>query len=633
MSAFSRFDSMTFSASLCAFLFFALSSTASAQNCTPETVDDAAVVFVGHSLVNYDMPQMFRQIAVDDAKTVQTADHVFNGAPIRYNWENRFEHLFTGEWPPAAFAGDALNTGQYDVLVMTEGIPLENQIIWNESSLYARLFLDLARSNNAQTRVYLYETWHSLNEANWLDRIVTDRALWEQIVDEVNQAQSGQDMFLIPAGTALRELVIAMESGQVPGLTNRNQLFVDDIHMNDMGNYFIACVMHAAIYKTSPVGLRHQTTNLWGGNYTAPSAAVAAIMQQIAWDVVRNETRSGICEDSNGGGNPCEGLAQASAGPDQSVCSSSVTLAGNVPTSGTGTWTITSVVPIGAGLPSNPGGESFANATSATTSFTGNRGYSYTLTWTHDTPDCSSSSDTVVINLNSAPSTANAGADRSICLSTGINLDAVAPVSGVGTWSITAAPQGSNPVFDAPNSASSGFSTDMAGTYQFTWTVSNGECGQNSDTVTYQLAEVDISTTGSFPQGINPVTLIATTSCVSESADLEWTNDQTGASYGVGVNPVTLPDLLTETTTFTVSLVDANRAATFLETITVLVGDTPDIADPSGDGCNNMEDLMIVAAEWLLPTMIYDADGNQVLDIRDLAFINTADEGTACDNP
>jgi hypothetical protein len=296
-----RLNSNRFYQLLCLLVFgaFATAPQALANNCAP--ADESSVVFVGHSLVNYDMPQMFRQLAEDASKPVQTADHVINGAPLKWNWDRRSASLFDGDWPPAAFAGDALATGEYDHLVITEGIPLDLQIQWNESSRYAGYFMDLARTHNGLTRVFLYETWHSRNEANWLDRIVSDRALWMQIVNEVNEVRSGEPMYLVPAGTALRELVLLMESGQVPGLTNRSQLFADDIHMNDLGNYFIACVMYAAIYRESPEGLRFQTTNVWGGNFTSPNADAAAIMQQVAWQVVSTDVDSGYCPDGDGG--------------------------------------------------------------------------------------------------------------------------------------------------------------------------------------------------------------------------------------------------------------------------------------------------------------------------------------------
>jgi len=62
-------------------------------------------------------------------------------------------------------------------------------------------------------------------------------------------------------------------------------LFSDDIHLNDLGLYFIACVQYSAIYGTSPVGLPRELVGQWGTPYTAPSEDLALLMQQIAWQV------------------------------------------------------------------------------------------------------------------------------------------------------------------------------------------------------------------------------------------------------------------------------------------------------------------------------------------------------------
>ena len=61
----------------------------------------------------------------------------------------------------------------------------------------------------------------------------------------------------------------------------------------------------------------------------------------------------------------------ATAGADQTLCSTSATLAGNTPGTGTGQWTILS----GAG-------GSFALDTNPTTTFTGTPGTTYVLQWT-----------------------------------------------------------------------------------------------------------------------------------------------------------------------------------------------------------------------------------------------------------
>jgi hypothetical protein len=78
----------------------------------------------------------------------------------------------------------------------------------------------------------------------------------------------------------------AVQAGEAADLTSLTQLFSDDIHLNDLGNYFIACVQYAVIYGTSPVGLPRQLVNQWGKPYKPPSEALALRMQQIAWDVV-----------------------------------------------------------------------------------------------------------------------------------------------------------------------------------------------------------------------------------------------------------------------------------------------------------------------------------------------------------
>ncbi|QTD51163.1 PKD domain-containing protein [Sulfidibacter corallicola] len=294
----------------------------------PTPINDASPLFIGHSLINHDMPQMFGQIAADAGVAEKHATQVNNGAPLKYNWTYRHEADWTFPYPPVHFAGDILPSGEWDVLVMTEGIPLETNITWNETPVYAGLFTDLARQYNAGTRSYIYETWHSRDEANWLDRITTDLALWEGIIDDVNATRGEHAMFLIPAGQALRQLVLRVESGQVPGLNNRAQLFVDDIHLNDMGNYFVACVMFATIYRQSPQGLRYQTTNQWGGSYDAPTAAQAAIMQEIAWDVVRNYPRSGFLCD--GGGNQApNGTIAAPSGNRTITAGQSVSFSGS----------------------------------------------------------------------------------------------------------------------------------------------------------------------------------------------------------------------------------------------------------------------------------------------------------------
>src|SRR4029079_14118850 len=95
----------------------------------------------------------------------------------------------------------------------------------------------------------------------------------------------------------------------------------------------------------------------------------------------------------------------SNAGPDQTAAATcgltTVTLAANVPGVGTGAWSIVS----GAG-------GSFANAASATSTFSGTAGTAYVLRWTISNAPCTASTDDVNITFNQNPTASNAGPDQ-----------------------------------------------------------------------------------------------------------------------------------------------------------------------------------------------------------------------------
>ena len=248
-------------------------------------VSSANVLFIGHSLINWNMPSMVAALAADGRRSHRWDAQIGNGGSIQAQWQNVAEGVNGRE---------ALASGAYDVLVLTEAIPLMDHYTWSGSVEYAGRFYDLAQEHHPGLRTYMFETWHSTTTSGWRGRIDSDRALWERIVDEVNAGRSGPDMLMIPGGTALGQLVDRVEAGGVPGITSRDQLFEDDIHMNDLGNYFIACVQFATIYRMSPIGLTTHAEDRWGGVYSPPSAGAARVMQEIAWDVVSNDPRSGV---------------------------------------------------------------------------------------------------------------------------------------------------------------------------------------------------------------------------------------------------------------------------------------------------------------------------------------------------
>jgi hypothetical protein len=162
----------------------------------------------------------------------------------------------------------------------------------------------------------------------------------------------------------------------------------------------------------------------------------------------------------------------AAAGPDQVLCASSTTLAGNVATAGLGAWSIIS----GAG-------GTITTPSSATSGFSGTPGVLYVLRWTISNPPCTATSDDVQIYFTPSTTTANAGPNQTIC-ATSTFLAGNAATSGTGTWSIIS---GSGGVIATPSSESSQFSGNPNTTYTLRWTITNSPCPTSFDDVVITL--------------------------------------------------------------------------------------------------------------------------------------------------
>ncbi len=165
----------------------------------------------------------------------------------------------------------------------------------------------------------------------------------------------------------------------------------------------------------------------------------------------------------------------SNAGPDQTVCASTATLAGNTPAAGTGTWTLIS----GAGTITTPG--------SPTSGITGLGVGANTFRWTISNAPCALSTDDVIITRRATPTTANAGPDQNIC-GTSVTLAANNPVVGTGAWSVTSGPSTSLAQFSSTTAPNATFTAaGGAGNYVLRWTISNNPCTASFDEVTISI--------------------------------------------------------------------------------------------------------------------------------------------------
>lgn len=262
------------------------------------------VFHLGHSLVGPDMPYMLAQLA--------PAGHGFNsqlgsGTSLRAHWEPGEDILnfeTANRAPAFREAREAIGSGEYGAVVLTEMVELRDAIKYFDAAKYLGKWADLARKASPQTRLYLYETWHRLDDPDgWLERVDGDlEALWVGKLLAADSRRNPQHpVYLIPGGQVLAAVVRAAEAGEIPGLASRESLFartpdgdLDTIHINDLGAYAVALAHYAVLYQRSPVGLPHELSRADGTPAEAFSAEAAAKVQQIVWQVVRRLPRTGL---------------------------------------------------------------------------------------------------------------------------------------------------------------------------------------------------------------------------------------------------------------------------------------------------------------------------------------------------
>jgi len=266
------------------------------------------VFHIGHSLVNRDIPMMLEQLSGPGH------DHRSQlgwGATLRSHWEpkvpiNGFE--IENAHDRYQDAKEALEGGQFDVLVLTEAVEIKDSIRYGKSPKYLRLWTQAARKGNPGIRVYLYELWHHLNDPQgWLERLDADLPLhWEGVLLAQAQAHgdTGPPIYVIPAGQVLGRFAREVESrGGVGVMRSREDLFYiskeglrDTIHLSAMGNYLVALTHYAVIYHRPPPAEPLAIRLVEGTDLQGLTPELAKLMSEVVWSVVTGYPKTGVAQ-------------------------------------------------------------------------------------------------------------------------------------------------------------------------------------------------------------------------------------------------------------------------------------------------------------------------------------------------
>ncbi|MCQ1853714.1 hypothetical protein [Neorhizobium galegae] len=285
-----------------------LSSAALSQEIKPvsDARNSAQVFFTGHSLIDNPLPDWVELIAKSQGKTIAWEEQIVIGSPLRVR--TRGDDAESSGWAGYKYGknrnGDGMNvieelrhpthvrTGRpYDTLVVAEGHGSIGSIIWENAIGYLRHFHDRLLDGNPNGRTLYVHTWLDVDKdkpALWLEHETNASVVWQCIAEKARLTLQAEkrpaNLSVVPAGTALVELVKRTLDDKVVGLTGStrqklDRIFRDNVHLTDIGIYFVAAVHYASIYHQSPEGAAAPPTI---------PRDLAKELQRIAWTVTRD---------------------------------------------------------------------------------------------------------------------------------------------------------------------------------------------------------------------------------------------------------------------------------------------------------------------------------------------------------
>jgi hypothetical protein len=247
------------------------------------------IIMSGHSLTDaIPMPLRALAIAAGAKQDVIIDASTIPGSPMEWRWE----------FPSTPDA--KADVAKYDLLVLTERVPLSNTLPYHNSTTIALTWLDHAWRNGANgsgAETILYASWVEIDSGPdaenpyedeerhipWRERLPLEFARWMEIADyvNVNLPDGAAPMRIIPATLVFAAAYDEIKAGKAPGFTEIDDLFQDNIHVNWKGAYLAALAHYAIIYDRDPRGL---PTDIGLPQSITPEQG--AWMQELVRDVV-----------------------------------------------------------------------------------------------------------------------------------------------------------------------------------------------------------------------------------------------------------------------------------------------------------------------------------------------------------
>lgn len=255
------------------------------------------------------MPMYYlRDWQFDDGAGV--SDHLIGatlpGAPIRYHWSNPSKPW--GEW-------GRTRMNEVSCAVITQGTAFDGTVGPNETDptrqtlwlLFLENLLNFAEhahvygNDGAGAEIILYSNWVEIDTAEpggfrgMLDHqeesyhTAADYVTWKmhQLYPSL---PANWRVWVAPGHEVMKRLYDYHQATGLPGITDFDDIFFDNIHGDHTADYALACMVYTMMYQTDLA----TPSDVWVTPQIAGNTAFADLVQQMAQDIVSESARAGM---------------------------------------------------------------------------------------------------------------------------------------------------------------------------------------------------------------------------------------------------------------------------------------------------------------------------------------------------
>jgi gliding motility-associated-like protein len=309
-----------------------------------------------------------------------------------------------------------------------------------------------------------------------------------------------------------------------------------------------------------------------------------------------------VAEDLSGNKDTCsftvtiyDNPSIAYAGRDTSICATSFVLSADSISVGNGMWS------------SPNGGLLFTSPNNPNTAVSNLIIGENLLIWTVSNGVCAPSKDTIIVNRDERPSIADAGSDLILCEQTTVNLDGNSPSVGNGIWKRLS----SEGVFTDDTDPNTLVDSLSFGFNKFSWTITNGSCPSNTDTVMVKVSRNPQANAGEdvFIYKDDGIRLNVTAD--STNVSYLWSPSFSIEGSNAVQSPFARPESSTEYTVVVTTVdgcFDTDRVNVEVSELLKI----PTAFTPDGNGKNDFWDIKNTEEFQSVEVHVYNAFGNEV---------------------